>query len=128
LSEVMLRGTLDSIVAVSERYDVQIAFEDLLLGVMLLHLASCLLLATLALEPGECGFIAVVPVDDVRMHVADQLLRDGDRATPVAHDVVLYRAGDADEIDAVVLIEALILDRDERLAYVFGERANRNAR
>ncbi len=61
------------------------------------------------------------------MHVADQLLRDGARAAPVAHDVVLYRASDADEIDAVVLIEALILDRHEGLTDVLRECANRDA-
>ena len=41
---------------------------------------------------------------------------------------VLQRAGDADDVDAVVLIEALILDGDERLADVPRQRAQRDER
>ena len=38
------------------------------------------------------------------------------------------RAGDADQVDAVVLVEALVLDGDERLPDVLGQRADRDAR
>jgi hypothetical protein len=56
------------------------------------------------------------------MHVPDELLRDGARAARVASYRVLQRAGDTDDIDAVVLIEPLILDRDERLTDVSRQR------
>ena len=41
-------------------------------------------------------------------------------APRIRADVVFERAGDADQIDAVVLVEALILDRDEGLRHVAG--------
>ena len=50
------------------------------------------------------------------------------RAAPVAKNVVLDRAGDSHEVDAVVLIEALVFDRDERLANVSRQGSNRDAR
>jgi hypothetical protein len=52
------------------------------------------------------------------VHVADELLRDRARATRVALHGVLQRAGDPDDVDAVVLIKALILDGNERLTDV----------
>ena len=63
------------------------------------------------------------------MHVANELLRD--RARPAAvlsEDFALDGAGDADDIDAVVLVEALVLDGDERLRHVRWERFDRHAR
>ncbi len=56
------------------------------------------------------------------MHVADQLLRDGAGASRVAADGVLQRAGDPDEVDAIVLVEPLVLDRDEGLRNVSRKR------
>ncbi len=37
------------------------------------------------------------------------------RAAGAAEQVVLDRTGDADEVDAVVLVEAVVLHGDERL-------------
>ena len=45
-----------------------------------------------------------------------------------AEEVVLDRAGDADNVDAVVLVESLVLDGDERLADVFRKGSDRHAR
>ena len=88
---------------------VQIRGEDAILAPALLEL------------PGERG-LAHLPrerslVPDVG--VLDELLRDR-RATfddALLADVLPERAGDALEVDAVVLEEALILDRDDRLAH-----------
>ena len=62
------------------------------------------------------------------MHVPDEQLRDRARAAHVAADGVLERARDADEVDAVVLVEALVLDGDERRRHVARQRAERDAR
>ena len=67
------------------------------------------------------------------MHVPDELLRDRARAAAMIagdplEDLALDGAGDADQVDAVVLVEALVLDGDERLADVLRQRANRDAR
>src|SRR5205085_9244474 len=102
---------------------IEICLENLILGVMLLHLARRGLLAELARET------EITPVDDVRMHIADELLRDGARPTAtLPKEPSLDRARDADEIDAVVLIEALVLDSDERVLEVTWQRAASDAR
>ena len=55
-------------------------------------------------------------------------LRDRARTPNVAlGDRILERARDADEVDTVVLVEALVLDGDECLADILGECANRHA-
>ena len=101
---------------------VEVRLEDLLLGVAPLHLARRRLLAQLAQRAH------VPPIDDVGMHVADELLRDRAGATRIALHRVLQRARDADHVDAVVLIESLILDGDEGLANVARQRAEGDQR
>ena len=61
------------------------------------------------------------------MHVADELLRDRARAARMPAQRILERRGHAHDVDAVVLVEALILHGDERLAHVRRQRANRHA-
>ncbi len=101
---------------------VQEGLEYLCLAVALFHLARSRLLAKFSAETH------VAPVDDVRMHVADEQLRDCACTPPVAKDVVLDGSRDADHVDAVVLVEALVLDGNEGLRDVFRKRAERNAR
>ncbi len=101
---------------------VDVRLEDLLLRVVLLHLARGRLLAELA------GQALVGAIDQVGVHVPDELLRDRAGSAGVAAYGVLQRAGDADDVHAVVLIEALILHRDERLADVLGQRPYRDQR
>jgi len=48
-------------------------------------------------------------------------------AGDLLEELALDRAGDADEVHAVMLIEALVLDGDERLADVLRQRADRDA-
>src|SRR5689334_21293938 len=50
------------------------------------------------------------------MHVADELLRDRARTATVAKNVVFDRAGDSNDVDSVMLVEALVFDCDEGLA------------
>ena len=100
----------------AEVHLVEVRLEDLLLGVVPLHFAGCGLLAQLAAD-------GLVPaVDEVGMQVADELLRDRGCTPRPADDVVLDRTGDADDVDAVVLVEAVVLHRDEGLRHVLRQR------
>ena len=96
--------------------DVQVRLEDLLLVVVLLHFARRRLFPQLA------GQAAVRAVDDVGVHVADQLLRDGAGPARVAAERVLERSRHAHEIDPVMLIETLILDRNKGLGDIARQR------
>src|SRR6185369_7571289 len=123
----MPRRGLHAVPAVAEVDLVDVRLEDLLLAVVALHLTRRLLLAELACEA------QVPPVDLVGVHVPDELLRDRARAPAVAacdplEDLALDGAGDADQIDAVVLVEALVLDGDECLTNVLRQRADGDAR
>jgi hypothetical protein len=69
----------------------------------------------------------IAPVDLIWMHVANELLSDGARAAAIAEDVVLDRAGDADDVNAIVLVETLVFDGHKCLADVPRKRSNRNA-
>src|SRR5436305_2779722 len=119
----MARRSLDSEPSMSEVHLVQISLEDLILAVVLFHLAGGRLLPKLA------GKAEVSSVDDVGMHVPDELLRDRTRATaPLAEQLALDCRRDADEVDAVVLVEPLILDGDEGLWQITGERSQAHRR
>src|SRR6185295_14999928 len=107
--EVGLRGTLDAIRAVPEVNGVEIGGEDAQLRPALLEL------------PGEGSFLELAadrPCGrDTR--VLDELLRDR-RSTLydlLAGDVRPDGASDAAQVDAVVLVEAFVLDRDDRLLH-----------
>ena len=114
-AEVMARGCVDAEPAVPERDEVEIGLEDLRLGVVSLHLARGVLLAELAIETH------VSSIDHIGMHVADELLRDGaGSAHAAANESVLQRTNHADDIDAVVLVEPMIFDRNEGLGDVAG--------
>src|SRR3970282_1205535 len=93
---------------------VEIGLEDFVPRIMALHFTRRGLFSKLAPQA------PIRPIDQARMHVADQLLRYCACATRVAANGVFQRAGDSNEVDAIVLIEALIFDRDERLRYVTG--------
>ena len=123
LAEIVARGALDSVPAVREANLIEIRLEDLLLVVVLLHLPRGCLLAKLSAEAH------VAAIDEIRMHVADELLRDGARsAALLTEDFSLDRAGDADHVHAVVLIETLVLDRDKGLPHVPRQRPDGYAR
>ena len=107
--EVRPRGLLDTIGPVPEVDGVQVRREDAILRPALLEL------------PGESGLAhfacECLLVPDVR--VLHELLRDR-RASlddSLVLDVLHESTGDAFEVDPVVLEEALILDRDDRLTH-----------
>ena len=118
----MPRCFLDTVPPMRERNLIQVRFEDLLLVVMLLHLSSRCLLAQFASEAH------VAPIDDVRMHVADELLRDRACTTPLFAEYPAFdRAADANQVDAIVLVESLIFDGDKCLRHIAWQRTNGNA-
>ena len=109
LLEVRARRLLDAVCAVAEVDRVEVRGEDPILAPALLELPGERSLAHLACER------ALVP--DVR--VLDELLRDRRAALDDAllANVLPESAPDASHVDAVVLEEALILDRDDRLSH-----------
>ena len=110
----------DSVPTVSERDLIEIRLEYLLLAVVFLHLARRCLLSQLSAEA------QVGAIDQSGMHVANELLRDRARAATLSKNVVLQRAGDADDIDPVVLVEAVVLHGNERLWQILRQRFDRH--
>ena len=109
LAEVRPRRLLDAVGAVAEVDRVQVGEEDPVLRPRLLELPGERRLAHLARDR--------LLVADVG--VLDELLRDR-RATlddALGADVLHERAHDAARVDAVVLVEPAILDRDDRLPH-----------
>ena len=109
LREVALRRSLDAVGARAVVDGVEVHLEDLVFGVELLHLQGEIDLAHLALD----GDLVHLRGQDGLAH---ELLRDGGGAFLAAGDVDDDGARDAGEVDAVVLVEALVLgvDRGEQ--------------
>jgi hypothetical protein len=123
LAEIVARRRFDPVPPVAEVDRIEVGLEDLLLAVAPLHLACRLLLAQLATQA------QVTAVDQLGVHVADELLRDRARSTaPLTEQFPLHGRCDADDVDAVVLVEALILDGDERRPDVLRQCPDRHAR
>ena len=115
--------SLDAEPAVAEIDLIEIRFENLIFGIVPLHLTRRGLLAKFA------GEAEITPVNDVGVHVPDELLSDRARATaPLAEELSLDRAGDADQVDTIMLIETLILDGDEGVREVTRQRSKRDTR
>ena len=110
LAEVRLRGGLDPVRALAEVDRVQVLGEDLVLRPLALEVVRQRRLAEL-LEDRP----ALLRLE----RVLDELLGDRRRALHgVAGDDVLdHGAGDAHDVDPAVLVEALVLDRDDRLLH-----------
>ena len=106
LAEIGLRRGLDAVGRVAEVDEVEIRLEDVLLAVLLMHAQRAEDLKDLAADRD-----LVLP-----RHVLDHLLRDGGRAAGVvAHERVVHAARRALPVHALMLVEALVLDGDERL-------------
>src|SRR5689334_9182553 len=120
----MPRRRLDAEPVVAQINLIEIRFKDLVLGIVLFHLARGALLAKLARQT------EIAAVDDIGVHIPDELLRNRARAAPpsLAEKLPLDGTGDADQIDAVVLIEALILDGDKRVREISGKGPQSDAR
>ncbi len=103
LREVTLCGRLDAIRARAVVDGVEVHEQDVVLAVALLHLDGKIRLAHLAFQGDAVHFRD----ED---GVAHELLRDGGRALQVAaHQVVHEGAGDAHQVHAAMLVEALVL-------------------
>ena len=85
-AEVVARRLLDAVPAVPEVDLVEIRLEDLLLVVVALHFARRVLLVDLARDRARSR-----AVDQVGVHVADELLRDRARAARVPAQRILER-------------------------------------
>ena len=108
LGEVGLGRRLDAVGAVAVVDGVEIHHEDVVLGVDLLHLDGDVGLADLALDRG----VELLLGED---RVAHELLRDGRSTLVAAAERGDCGARDTPEVDAAVLVEALVLDVDGAL-------------
>ena len=107
-AEVVLGGALDAVRVVSEVDGVEIRGKDLVLRPALLKLPRERRLAHLALHRLRAR----------QVRVLDELLRDGaGTLVRTGREAIEERAGDAVQVDAVVLIEALVLDRDDGILH-----------
>ena len=122
LGEVALRGGLDTVGDGAEGGDVEVTRQDLILRLGLLQCQCVLDFAQLTLG-GLFGCRAhllrvALEVAALCQRVAHVLL--GDRRSALAAAVAQVRherASNTRGIDAVVLVEALIFDRDDRLLH-----------
>ena len=109
-AEVGARGGLDAVRAVAEVDRVEVVAQDLLLRPLAREVVRHRRLAQLHEQrPAVLG----------GERVLDELL--GDRRAALhrllGQDVLVERAADAAEVDAVVGVEALVLDRDDRVLH-----------
>ncbi len=118
LPEIAAGSRLDAVQAVAEVHLVEIHLENLLLRVQVLEVR------------GHDHFpeLATVSLAAVQEHQPRQLLRDGTAALGAAArlQVLQERTADPDGIDAAVIEEPLILDRDDGLEEVLGHLLERN--
>ena len=121
LVEVGDARRLDAVRAVSVVDDVEVHVEDLVLRVLLLHLDGDVGLADLAAQ----RVLELLVRED---GVADELLGDGGAAAGVAAARELAHDGahDALRVDAVVVVEALVLRVDDALLDVVGDLVERD--
>ncbi|MNX71375.1 hypothetical protein D3C86_1026890 [compost metagenome] len=115
LAEVVERGSLDAVAVVAPVDLVQVHLQDLGLGVAVLDLDG---------KPGV-GDLAPPALVVGQKEVLGELLRDGARALGLAAlgEVREGGAGDALEVDAVVVVEAVVLDGDDGLDQGLGDLA-----
>ena len=124
-AEEMPRRGFDAVGVPVEEHDVEVALEDLVLGVLLLQFDGELHLAHLvadALLPAEDDLIAPVRRQQGLIdHVGDVLLGQRGGALPAAAGQVgRQRPENPLRVHAGVLVEAAVLDRDDRVLDVRG--------
>ena len=133
VAEVVLCAGLHPVGGGAEGGDVEIAFEDLVLGVRegLLQGQGVLDLPELARRRRLRGRADLrgVATADARLHqdVAHVLLGEGGRSLAVgARRVGGERAQHAGGVDALVLVEALVLDGDDGVLHVLADIGQRH--
>ena len=128
LIEVVQRGGLHPVGGGTEGGDVEVALEDLLLGVLLLQAEGELHLPQLAGHGALGGvpdeLVVVVLQAGLDEGVAHVLLGQRGGALTRAAGVVGHQGPHhAGGVDALVLVEALVLDGDDRVLHVDRDRA-----
>src|SRR5690606_15050348 len=118
LVEVSVRRGLDAVSAIAEINVIEVQLENLVLAERSLHLACHARFHDLA---AQAAFLIWKPLGK---EVAGELLRDG--ASTFGHatraDVCQQSARGAAKIDPTMIVETLILDRDECLRNVLRKR------
>ena len=131
-AEVVLGGDLDAVRAVAVVGDVQVALEDLVLAERLLHRDRVTELADLAavavvLRGRDArvvtGLLGLLDLDHL-----DVLLRQGGATLgdPTGDHVGQEGAQGADGVQGPVLVEPVVLDRDDRLLHHRGDVGQRH--
>src|SRR5205807_7921337 len=105
LVEVRLGGGLDAVRTPSEVDDVQVRGDDLLFGLLVVHLER---LRQLGPFTGERRGVVLRGLLDV-------LLRNGRTTAGATRDLVVDRAQDAGEVEARVRLERRVLGRVHRV-------------
>ena len=118
LAEQLLGHRLDTIDAAAQINAIEVELEDLFLGEKDLEHHCERRFLPLARERARVG----------EVQRARQLLRDRAAAllAPARSQIEERRAGDSDRIDAEVMVEAVILDRDDRVLEVGGDLLERH--
>ncbi len=118
--EVRLGRRAHTVGLVAQRHDVQVAGEDVVLGHLLFELQRDAGLAQLAADSRLGGLLPglllVVGTEHERHVVLDELLREsrGTLRGATVHTGLGGGTGDALPVDAAVLVEPLVLDREDR--------------
>ena len=123
---VVLCGSLNTVVRTTEVHDVQVAFKDFVLGLVLLHRDRKLHLANLCavglVTVQGCGSVLTTSHSGIHNEVVDVLLGQGGStlaatATRV-NDVVQERTTNTDCGDSAVIVEVTVLHRDDSVLHV----------
>lgn len=130
LGEVALGGRLDPVGLLPEERDVEVVLQDLLLAEFLLDLDRVLELTHLAAQGllgglGDLLRVVARLLDEDVLHVLLGEGRGALRGAALLH-VAVHRAQDALEVHRAVLVEARVLDRDDRVLHVRGDVLERD--
>ena len=108
---IMLRRSLDAVAVVAIVDGVQIHHQNLVFGINLFHLFGERHLANFTLD----GNLVHLGRQDGIAHI---LLRDGGSALLTAGEIHDYRADNALQVNAAVIVEALVFRRDRPLEHI----------
>ena len=123
---VVLCSSLNTVVRTAKVHDVQVAFKDFVLGLVLLHRNRKLHLANLCgvglVTVQGCGCVLTTSHSGVNNEVVNVLLGQGGCTLTAAavgvNDVVQERTTDTDCGDRTVLVKVTVLHRDDSVLHV----------
>ena len=128
---VIVGGGLDTVIAAAVVHEVQIAVEDVVLRLVLLHRDGKLhffdLVQHALVGPHGGGRVPTVLGGLIDQQVIDVLLGDrrGALTRSGVHQVVQQRSSDAEGIDTAVVIEGVVLDGQLRIFHAVGDLVER---